>query len=176
MFENNIEWTIGFTGHRPNSLPWKFNESAPSCIAFKKDLYSMLEKAIQNGWTSFITGMAIGFDTIAAETVLELKKKYKDVKLFGAIPNQGQEDKWSDDDKARYHKLIKKLDGYEICSESYAGAETMYKRNRFIVDHSSVIVALWNGSPRTGTANTVNYAKKQGRKVRVINPKDYEDK
>ena len=52
----------------------------------------------------------------------------------------------------------------------------MYKRNQFIVDNSSVIVALWNGSPRSGTANTVNYAKKQGRKVRVINPKDYEDK
>ena len=60
-----------------------------------------------------------------------------------------------------------------ICSDSYDGPETMYKRNQFIVDNSSVIVALWNGSPRSGTANTVNYAKKQGRKVRVINPNNY---
>ena len=86
MFKTNPDITIGFTGHRPSSLPWKYNESAPSCIAFKKDLYTMLEKAIQNGWTSFISGLAIGYDTIAAETVLELKKKYKDVRLYGAIP------------------------------------------------------------------------------------------
>lgn len=176
MFKTNTDITIGFTGHRPSSLPWKYNESAPSCIAFKKDLYTMLEKAIQNGWTSFISGLAIGYDTIAAETVLELKKKYKDVKIYGAIPHPGQEAKWTDDAKARYKKLLKKLDDYVICSESYDGPETMYKRNQFIVDNSSVIVALWNGSPRSGTANTVNYAKKQGRKVRVINPKDYEDK
>ena len=65
----------------------------------------MLEKAIQNGWTSFITGMATGFDTIAAETVLELKNKYKDVKLYGAIPHPGQESKWTDDAKDRYKKL-----------------------------------------------------------------------
>ena len=176
MFDVDIEKTIGFTGHRPSSLPWKYDESKSSCKAFKKDLYEILEKAILSGWTNFISGMAIGFDTIAAETVLELKKKYKQVKLFGAIPCSGQEEKWSDDDKARYHKLMKKLDGYEICSESYTGADTMYKRNRFIVDHSNVIVALWNGSPRSGTANTLNYAKSQGRKVRRINPEDYADK
>ena len=76
MFKTNPDITIGFTGHRPSSLPWKYNESAPSCIAFKKDLYTMLEKAIQNGWTSFITGMAIGFDTIAAESQRQMNETY----------------------------------------------------------------------------------------------------
>lgn len=176
MINTDPTITIGFTGHRPSSLPWKYDENASSCDEFKKDLYSILEKAIQCGWTSFITGMAIGFDTIAAETVLSLKKKYKNVKLYGAIPHPGQEERWSDSDKSRYHKIMKKLDDYEICSDSYVGAETMYKRNRFIVDNSSVIVALWNGNPRSGTSNTINYAKKQGRKVRLINPNDYVNK
>ena len=82
---------------------------------------------------------------------------------------------WSDSDKVRYNKLLKKLDGYVICSESYDGPGTMYKRNQFIVDNSSVIVALWNGNPRSGTANTLNYAKKQGRKVRIINLNNYKN-
>ena len=53
MFKTNPDITIGFTGHRPSSLPWKYNESAPSCIAFKKDLYTMLEKGNPK-WVDFL--------------------------------------------------------------------------------------------------------------------------
>jgi len=30
--------------------------------------------------------MALGFDMICAETILDLKKKYPDIKIIGALP------------------------------------------------------------------------------------------
>lgn len=172
MLDIDIDKTIGFTGHRPSSLPWGYDENMSSCKRFKADLFIMLEKAINAGWTNFVSGLAIGFDTIAVETCFELKKKYPQIKIYGAIPHLGQEEKWSFPDKYKYHKILKKLDGYEVCSEKYEGAKTMYKRNQFIVDNCSVLIALWNGKP-SGTSNTVNYAKKKNKKIRIINPDDY---
>ena len=71
----NKETTLCFTGHRSQKLPWKFNEQDPRCLQMKSTLYKELECAIDDGYTTFITGMALGFDMIAAELLLELKKK-----------------------------------------------------------------------------------------------------
>ena len=38
-----------------------------------------IEKAITRGYNHFISGMAIGFDIMCAEIVLEFKKKYKNI-------------------------------------------------------------------------------------------------
>ena len=53
-----------FTGHR--SLEKDFSE---------KKLKEEIERVISMGVTDFYNGMAMGFDLIAAETVLSLKKK-----------------------------------------------------------------------------------------------------
>lgn len=66
--------TCCFTGHRPQSLPWKFNEQDERCLKMKEQLRNEIIKAIKNGYTTFISGMALGFDMICAEIVLELKK------------------------------------------------------------------------------------------------------
>lgn len=99
---------ICFTGHRPNGLPWKYNEKSESCVYFKKVMYSILEKAILNNYTYFISGMALGVDMICAEIVLELKKKYKNVFLECAIPCKNQSSKWSLEQQKRYNLILKK--------------------------------------------------------------------
>ena len=65
---------ICFTGHRPKGLPWGYDEEKESCKEFKRVMYGILEKAIQNNYTYFISGMALGIDMICAEIVLNLKK------------------------------------------------------------------------------------------------------
>ena len=64
------------TGYRPNKLPWGYNEEKESCIKFKEYLKVILEKAIIYGLKNFLTGMAEGFDMIATEILIELRKKY----------------------------------------------------------------------------------------------------
>ena len=46
----------------------------------------------------------------------------------------------------------------------------MDKRNRYMVDHADVLIAVWDGSP-SGTGKTVRYAHQQGKSVITINPR-----
>ena len=66
-----------FTGHRPQSLPFGFNEQDERCIKLKRLLRKDIERQItEEGVTHLISGMAIGVDMYAAEIVLDLKAKY----------------------------------------------------------------------------------------------------
>ncbi len=49
-----------FTGHRPQSLPWGFDEKDERCLKMKTQLRSEIIKAIENDYTTFISGMALG--------------------------------------------------------------------------------------------------------------------
>ena len=58
--------TCAFTGHRPQNLPFGFNEEDERCINLKKTLREQIINLIENeGITHFISGMAIGVDTVS---------------------------------------------------------------------------------------------------------------
>ena len=168
---NDREHTICNTGHRPQSLPWGYNEDKPPCVAFKKDLKDTIERAINAGFIHFISGLAIGVDTMFAEAVIELRKKYKNITLEGAIPCRNQDEKWNAEAKKRYAKIKKECDFLTYISDEYTKT-CMNDRNKYMVDHSSVVIAVWNGEP-SGTGNTVRFAKERGCKIKVINPQNY---
>lgn len=89
--------TCAFTGHRPQNLPFRFNENDDRCIALKQKLRDCIVQLIeQEGVRHFISGMAIGVDMYAAEIVLELKAEYPFITLEAAIPCETQAAKWSD--------------------------------------------------------------------------------
>lgn len=163
--------TCCFTGHRPKFMPWGYNENSPLCLKFKEDLKEILDRAIKSGFTVFLTGMAEGFDMIAGETILELKKQYPKVKLIAVVPCIGQEEKWSEAQKKRYGVLLNKCDEKVVLSKKYTPT-CLQERNEYMVNQSSVVIACYNGKP-SGTAKTVRYAKEKGCKVRIINPEDY---
>lgn len=167
---NKLE-TACLTGHRPDKLPWFYDESKDNCIKFKKDLRTIFEGAIKYGLKNFLTGMAEGFDMIGAEILLELRKQYNDIKIIAVIPCKGQEKKWSDAQQERYKKIVKQCDDYVILYNEYTKT-CMNDRNKYMVDHSSVVIACHNGQP-SGTGNTIRFAKENGCKIRLINPNDY---
>lgn len=111
IFENfDILKTCSFTGHRSQKLPWRFNENDKRCLAMKTILKNHIEEAIHNGYDTFLSGMALGFDMICTEIVLSFKQKYKDVKMIGVLPCKNQDAKWPESQKARYKKLLNQLD------------------------------------------------------------------
>lgn len=88
--------TCAFTGHRPQSLPFGFDESDKRCTSLKSVMRDQIVALIENeGVTHFITGMALGVDMYAAEIVLDLKSKYPHITLESAIPCETQAIKWS---------------------------------------------------------------------------------
>ena len=160
---------VCFTGHRSQKLPWGFNENDNRCKAMKIALCAEIEKAIKKGYTTFLCGMALGFDMICAETVIELKHYYPHIKIIGAIPCRNQDSMWSTAYKTRYRNLLAQLDGIRCKYDRYNGAECMHERNRFMVENSSLMIALFNGSPG-GTKLTIDYARLQGLEIIIIKP------
>lgn len=105
-----------FTGHRPKSLPFGYNEEEPSCKKLKELLSDNIERQItENGVTHFISGMAMGVDIFAAEAVLKLKEKYPQIKLECAIPCETQANKWSEGWRNRYFDIIGRSDDTQCC-------------------------------------------------------------
>ncbi len=158
-----------FTGHRPSSLPWKYNEYGEIFDNFKKVLTNKIEEAILNGYNYFISGMALGTDLLAAKIVLNLKKKYKHIILECAIPCTNQTDRWTDDSKHIYNKILKKSDKVTYVSNLSYFNGCMERRNKYMVENSELVIACFNGKIG-GTAQTIRLAKMQGKKVIIINP------
>ena len=152
--ENSIK-SCAFTGHR--ELPPSFNAAA---------LWDALEALIKEGVEIFYNGMAIGFDMLAAEAVLMLKKKYPHIKLVACIPFYNQEKYYNDTDKARYARILKEADEQVLLSESFS-REAPLKRNRYMAEHADVLVAYCKKS-QGGTAYTLNYFKKKKPFCKII--------
>lgn len=158
-----------FTGHRPKSLPFGYNEEEALCKKLKELLSESIERQItENGVTHFISGMAMGVDIYAAEAVLKLREKYPQIKLECAIPCETQANKWSEGWRNRYFDIIRRSDVAKMLQTHYT-PDCMMKRNKYMVDNSDVVIAVWNGL-KSGTGNTVNYAVKSGKNVIIIDP------
>ena len=71
-----------FTGHRPDKLNVKEEE-------LRRLLEMEIRRAIARGFTTFITGMAMGTDLVAAEIVLRLREQNRRLKLICALPHPG---------------------------------------------------------------------------------------
>ena len=147
-----------FTGHRPPKL------GVPE-RKVQKALEAEIKKAIDDGFTTFITGMAQGVDIWAGEIVLHFRKKY-DIKLICACPFDGFEKAWSPDWQKRYHKILEQADLVRYICDHYS-TPCFQIRNEWMVNHSARVIAAWNGEP-SGTKNTVVYAQRKGVEVRNI--------
>jgi len=155
-----------FTGHRPMKLPWGSNESDPRCLELKGELAAKLEAAYELGYRTFICGMAIGCDMYFAEAVLALRDTYPNVRLEAAIPCGVQPDKWSRKDRLRYNGLIDAADKVTVLQTHYT-PDCMMKRNEYMVDNSSMLIACYDGRPG-GTMKTILYAQRAGLDVTII--------
>lgn len=163
-----------FTGHRSQKLPWKFNEEDNRYKQTRKEVKTEIEKAIERGYNHFISGMALGFDIMCAGIVLEMKKKYKNIILECAVPCKGQESKWPEKEQKRYRKIIKQADKIRCVYDYYIDG-CMKERNQYMINNSSLVIALFNGLPG-GTKQTIDYAKAQGLEVIIIKPISQEEK
>ena len=163
--------TCCFTGHRPQKLG--YGENSIQCDELKSKLEELIIELIEKeGVTHFISGVALGVDTYAANIVLNLKAQYLHITLECAIPCETQEVKWNERDRDIYYDLLAKCDKETLLQQNYT-SNCMQKRNEYMVDNSDYVIAVWNGKP-SGTGNTVKYARKNKKVVLLINPQTLE--
>ncbi len=147
-----------FTGHRPEKIELSEKEIKPL-------LENAIDRAIEDGYVTFITGMAMGTDIWAAEILLKRKKKNKNLHLVCALPHPNFESRRSIIEKMRFNTIIKNADCVKQVSKLYY--KGCYQvRNEWMVDRSNLVIAVFNGQ-KSGTKNTIDYARKKG--LNIVN-------
>ena len=149
--------TCCFSGHR--KIP------KDNYAFIQSNLRTAVVNNIEKGYRFFETGGALGFDTLAAQTILELKENYSQIKLILILPCITQTKSWLKDDIYEYERIKELADEVIYTSKEYTKG-CMHIRNRYLVDHSSLCICYLTES-KGGTAYTVKYAESKG--VRVIN-------
>jgi len=161
--------SCAFTGHRPKKLPWRYDETSEGCVQLKEVLASQIAKLIESGVTDFLSGMALGVDIICAELVLAQRAKNPALKIHCILPCVEQDVKWPDSERERYRSILEQADSIVYVTRDYK-KDCMLERDRFLVEWSDCLLAVYNGEQRGGTAATVRYAKKAGREIILIDP------
>lgn len=162
---------VAFTGYRPEKMPFRESAEDKGYFYFREREQRVIERLIERGYTHFISGMAMGFDTWASEDILLLKKKNKSLTLECAIPFRDQAKSWDKENQDRWANILSKADRVTLLNKLY-NKGCFYERNRYMVDHADVVVCAYDGQ-KGGTAYTVDYALKQDRIVIQINPKTF---
>lgn len=124
-----------------------------------------IARLAQQGCNVFLCGGALGFDTLAAEAVIAVRNRFPAISLTLALPCPEQCAHWPQPDQQRYHCIVDAADEVITLSGSY-NRYCMMQRNRFMVDHSDLLLCFLTEA-QGGTAATVRYAYKQG--VSVVN-------
>ena len=120
------------------------------------------------GITHFISGMALGVDLDFAKIVLSLRDNvYHTITLECDVPCPNQTLKWSSADKLKYESILKRADKINIIEERHS-PDCMLKRNRYMVDNSQLVIAVFNGIEHGGTWYTIKYARKTNTAIELI--------
>ena len=164
-----MEWgrACCFTGHRPDKLPWGAQERDPRCLELKERLDQALERACQAGFRRYLCGMARGADLYFAEAVLDLRQRCPGVVLECVRPCESQADSWPAEEHLRYQEILDQCN-YETLVQQRYDRFCMMRRNRYMVDRSERIIAVYNGVPKGGTAQTLLYAMRKGLETDIL--------
>ena len=141
--------SVVFTGHR--SVPKDKEQEVRQQVRGKIRLLFSL------GFRKFVSGMALGFDMLAAEEVIKLKE----VKLVAVVPYRGQSERWAPHQRERYQRILSEVDEEVVLSEVYYNG-CLLKRNDYMLAHASGIIAYYDGKPKGGTFYTCRKARLKG--------------
>ena len=160
--------TCCFTGHRSDKLPWGDNECDPRCTALKQSIAREITALYQRGFRHYISGMAMGCDLYFAEAVLALREQHPGLSLEGAVPCPTQADRWPDALRRRWRSILDRCDLETVVQQNY-DRFCMLRRDRYMVDRSAAILAVFDGTPG-GTQYTLNYAMDQKLEILLLDP------
>ena len=149
--------TCCVTGHR--DIP------AEQIGYIKKSLEQEVDRAVSDSFTCFISGFADGVDLLFAGIVAERIAKSPALKLIVAIPYRRRLDTLK---KSERTKML-----IDLCAEIYVAAEeyrlSVYaKRNRYMVERSDRVIAVYDGREKGGTVGTIRLAPTMGKELREI--------
>ena len=154
--------SVCFTGHRT---------IAEDKETLSARLYALLERLVtEKKVTDFYKGGAVGWDALAALTVLKLRESYPEVKLHLVLPCPFEEQsaKWNEAQKEEHKHIASLADTKEFTSEHLVKNAMKIRNARLVELASDYCICYWNPKNyRSGTGQTVRMAQKKG--IEVVN-------
>ena len=155
------------TGHRPKGFPFERNHMNDSYEKYLSVLNEAVEDLIDNGCVYYISGMAYGADLDFADMVLDYKAMDKEILLEAALPYSVDLAKLFLDNDNEKSSILRDCDYIKFVSPNYHRG-CMQKRNRYMVDKSDIVLAIWNGKCEGGTWDTIKYARSKEKTIRYV--------
>ena len=136
------------TGHRPDKLGGYDDRTYDRVLQLALNALGEYEP------DRVISGMALGWDTALAEAAY-----LRGIPYLAYVPFMGQESKWPPKSQQLFRALCSHAAEVVVCTPGSYSARAMHVRNERMVDDSTTVLALWNGTPG-GTGGCVAYANK----------------
>lgn len=149
--------TCCMTGHRDMDE----EQTGKIRAALKKEI----EKAVEDGYDSFMSGFTGIADQAFAEIVLELQKDHPEIRLSAVIP---------------YRNMLKRLKGREeikalldaceditVLNEEYQ-PNVYIARNRYLAEHSDRAIIVYDGREKGATVNMIRQVHRSKKEMREI--------
>ena len=152
--EENVR-VVCFTGHRV--IPCEDMDRLTELLE------GVIGELCERGATVFRAGGAMGFDTMAALKVLDMKERYPQIRLELILPCRNQTDHWDSVSRRAYRYVLQRADAHRFLFDTYFEG-CMLERDRCLVEGSDVCVAYCTRS-QGGTAYTFSLALRSGMEV-----------
>lgn len=131
----------------------------------KAALEHEIDAAVTDGFTCFMSGFADGVDQYFAELVLERKQTNPALELIAVIPYRKRLD--SLNKKTRTCELLEACADVVVIQEKYLPSVYPH-RNRYMVEHSDRVIAVYDGRETGGTAKTIRFTHRMKKELREI--------
>lgn len=148
-----------FTGAAPDQLRRPIDD-------IKVDLENEILRAVKEGCTTFISGMAPGTDIWAGNIVVRLKDRFPDLKLIAALPFPGFADDLEGLWREKYEILLSRADLVRIVCPEYQ-EDAALLRLRWMLDHASRLLAVC-GARSADTRNLFRLAREKRVLIRYL--------
>jgi len=121
-----------------------------------------LEQAVARGFDCFYVGMAPGADQMAVELLLGR------VRVVAVVPCDDFDRLWPLELRAVYAGLMARVDEVVVYPGGSYAPWKPHARNRWMVDRSGLVIAVYDGRKSGGTYRTVEYARRRGVPVWLV--------
>lgn len=136
--------TVTFTGYRSQEIQ-HLTEDKNLVNVITTEVYRTVKLFYEQGYNTFLTGGSEGFDLVAANAVLQLKRVNTDIQLVMVAPFIGQEQRYSAVDKMSYRYIWERADATVVLAEAYTDKGQYLRRNDYLVDNSTAMICYYDG-------------------------------
>lgn len=163
LYNINPSLTVAFTGYRPDKIKKSDPDNNFLFAEIQARLLGTIHKLAEQGYKTFLSGMAAGFDLMAASAVLLARNTYPEIELICVVPFPDQAINFAPYWKVEHNNILRHAQRCLTLFGSYHRS-VYHRRNDFLIENSSVLVCYYDGQPG-GTHYTVTAARKQGKTI-----------